>query len=108
MNVIHERYNHVIRVGQSAEDQRVAAACEIMGLDPMYLANEGKCLVLVDAKYAEKALQLIQSTTVGREAAVIGKLKNGEAGQVVLRTAIGGSRIITPLHGEPMTFFPFD
>lgn len=82
--------------------KEVAAACEIMGLDPLYLANEGKCLVLVDAKYAAQALQLIQSTTVGREAAVIGKLKNGEAGQVVLRTAIGGSRIITPLHGEPL------
>ncbi len=82
--------------------KEVAAACEIMGLDPLYLANEGKCLVLVDAEQADKALQLIQSTTVGREAAVIGELKNGEAGQVVLRTAIGGSRIITPLHGEPL------
>lgn len=82
--------------------KEVAAACEIMGLDPMYLANEGKCLVLVDAKQADIALQLIQSTAVGKEAAVIGKLKNGEAGQVVLRTAIGGSRIITPLHGEPL------
>ncbi len=82
--------------------KEVAAACEIMGLDPMYLANEGKCLALVDAKHAEKALQLMKSTTVGREAAIIGKLTSGEAGQVVLRTAIGGSRIISPLHGEPL------
>jgi hydrogenase expression/formation protein HypE len=82
--------------------KEVAAACEIMGLDPMYLANEGKCLVLVDAKHADRALELIQSTVVGREAAIIGKLKKGEAGQVVLRTSIGGSRIITPLHGEPL------
>lgn len=82
--------------------KEVAAACEIMGLDPMYLANEGKCLLLVDAKQATEALNLVKSTTVGREAAIIGRVKNGEAGQVVLRTAIGGSRIITPLHGEPL------
>ncbi len=80
----------------------VRAACEIMGLDPLYLANEGKCLALVAADQAENALRIMQSTTVGREAAIIGSLKDGKAGRVVLRTAIGGSRIITPLHGEPL------
>ncbi|AGF77730.1 Hydrogenase maturation protein, carbamoyl dehydratase HypE [Desulfocapsa sulfexigens DSM 10523] len=80
----------------------VRAACEIMGLDPLYLANEGKCLALVAPEQAAKALQLMRSTAVGTDAAIIGSLKAGKAGQVVLRTAIGGSRIITPLHGEPL------
>jgi len=80
----------------------VRAACEIMGLDPLYLANEGKCLALVAPDQAEEALKLMQSTTVGKEAAIIGRLTSGKSGQVILRTAIGGSRIITPLHGEPL------
>jgi len=80
----------------------VRAACEIMGLDPLYLANEGKCLALVAPEHAAEALQLMQSTAVGKEAAIIGELKAGKPGQVILRTAIGGSRIITPLHGEPL------
>lgn len=82
--------------------KEVRAACEIMGLDPLYLANEGKCLVLVAPEHAEDALKLMQSTSVGKESTVIGSLKTGTPGQVVLRTAIGGSRIITPLHGEPL------
>ncbi len=80
----------------------VRAACEIMGLDPLYLANEGKCLALVAPEQAAEALRLMQSTVVGGDAAIIGSLKAGKAGQVSLRTAIGGSRIITPLHGEPL------
>lgn len=80
----------------------VRAACEIMGLDPFYLANEGKCLLLVDPKHAEQALQLMQSTEVGKEAAIIGSLTAKQTGRVVLRTAIGGSRVISPLHGEPL------
>ena len=80
----------------------VRAACEIMGLDPLYLANEGKCLLLVDPQYAEQALQVMQSISVGKEAAIIGKLCSARAGRVVLRTALGGSRVISPLHGEPL------
>ena len=80
----------------------VRAACEIMGLDPLYLANEGKCLALVAPEQAEEALQLMQSSAVGQDAAIIGSLTAGKAGQVILRTSIGGSRVITPLHGEPL------
>lgn len=80
----------------------VRAACEIMGLDPLYLANEGKCLLLVNPDCVEKALLLMQSLPIGRESAQIGKLQTGTPGQVILRTAIGGTRILTPLHGEPL------
>ncbi len=83
-------------------NSEVRAACEIMGLDPLYLANEGKCLALVAPEQADEALQLMQSTAVGRNAAIIGRLTAGKSGQVILRTSIGGSRVVTPLHGEPL------
>ena len=80
----------------------VYSACEILGLDPLYLANEGKCLVIVDGKSTDKALEVLRSTKEGAEAAVIGKLVAGKAGRVSVLTPIGGSRVVTPLHGEPL------
>lgn len=82
--------------------KEVRAACEIMGLDPLYLANEGKFLLLVAPDQAEEALHLMQSTKLGRESAIIGRMQNGTPGQVILRTSLGGARVITPLHGEPL------
>jgi hydrogenase expression/formation protein HypE len=80
----------------------VGAACELMGLDPLYLANEGKCVALVAADRARDMLQLMQSTVQGREAAIIGKVTANYPGRVVLRTAIGGERLVEPLSGEPL------
>ena len=81
---------------------QVRAACELLGLEPLYLANEGKCLVIVDGAQAAAALALMQSTAEGREAAIIGKLTAGKAGRVVINTPIGGTRVVTPLHGHPL------
>ncbi len=81
---------------------QVRAACEILGLEPLYLANEGKCLVVVSKEMTERALAIIQSCEEGKEAKVIGKLTAGKPGRVVINTPIGGSRIVTPLHGEPL------
>jgi hydrogenase expression/formation protein HypE len=80
----------------------VRAACEILGLEPLYLANEGKCLAIVSSDQADKALKIMQSCPEGKEAAIIGKLTQGKAGRVVINTPIGGSRVVTPLHGEPL------
>ncbi len=80
----------------------VRAACEILGLEPLYLANEGKCLAIVSPDQAENALQIMRSCPEGKEAAIIGRLTEGKAGRVVINTPIGGSRVVTPLHGEPL------
>ena len=80
----------------------VAAACELMGLDPLYLANEGKCVALVDAGRADEVLALMRSTEEGREAAIIGEVTADYPGRVVLKTAIGGERLVEPLSGEPL------
>jgi len=80
----------------------VRAACEILGLDPLYLANEGKCLAMVAPEYADQALALFRSCPEGAEAAIIGVLAGGTNPRVTLKTAIGGTRVITPLHGAPL------
>ena len=80
----------------------VRAACEILGLEPLYLANEGKCLAVVEAVEAQNIVELMKQQEEGREAVIIGRLQEGKAGRVLINTPIGGSRVITPLHGEPL------
>jgi len=80
----------------------VRAACELLGLEPLYLANEGKCLVIVAAEEATRALQIIKGCQEGREAAIIGELVAGKPGRVIINTPVGGARVVTPLHGIPL------
>jgi len=80
----------------------VGAACEILGLDPLYLANEGKCLVITSSEAAQQALRIMRSCPEGREAAIIGHMSKGKAGRVTVKTPVGGTRIVTPLQGEPL------
>ncbi len=80
----------------------IRAACEILGLESLYLANEGKCLVIVDEDSAEQALKIIRSCPEGHEAEIIGQMVSGKSGRVSMKTPVGGTRVITPLHGEPL------
>lgn len=83
--------------------ESVVAACEILGLDPLYLANEGKMLVFVAQEDAEEALRIIRSFPCGKDAAIIGKVTAREKnGRVTLKTSVGGSRIMAALHGNPL------
>lgn len=81
---------------------QVRAACELLGLEPLYLANEGKCLVLVAGDKAQEALAIMKSLPEGKEAAIIGRLSVGKPGRVSITTPIGGARVVTPLHGMPL------
>ncbi len=80
----------------------IRAACELLGLEPLYLANEGKCIAIVRGDKADKALEIMRSTSEGSEAAIIGRVIAGKAGRVIINTPVGGKRIVTPLHGEPL------
>ena len=74
--------------------------CKMLGLDPVYMGNEGKMICVVDKDDAENALNLIRGSRYGENAAIIGEVsKNGED-CVILNTAIGGQRKIGPLYGE--------
>jgi len=80
----------------------VAGACEILGLDPLYVANEGKAIAVVAPECAAAALDAMRSHPLGREAAVIGEVVDEPPGLVVLRTPFGGTRIVDLLVGDPL------
>ena len=82
----------------------VRAACELMGLDPLYLANEGKCLVVAAPAHADQILQAMRATDAGKQAAIIGRVTDTKkyAGRVILHTVSGGRRLVAPLSGEPL------
>ncbi len=80
----------------------VRAACELMGLDPLYLANEGKCIIIAAPEQAGDILDKIRSTAEGTEGAIIGTVSRKHPGRVVLTTVSGGTRLVEPLSGEPL------
>ena len=82
--------------------KEVTAACELLGFDPLYLANEGKLLAFVAAQDTEAILAAVRSNPFGKDAAVIGEVVEDHSGQVVLETRIGGSRIVDMLAGEQL------
>jgi hypothetical protein len=90
------------RGGQTPLREEVKGFCEILGLDLLYLANEGKLVAIVPEKAAEAALAALRRDPLGREAAVIGRVVQGEPGRVTMRTAFGGSRIVDMLVGEQL------
>jgi hydrogenase expression/formation protein HypE len=75
------------------------SVCELLGFDPLYVANEGKLIAFVDANYAEEVLSAIQEDDHGRDAAIIGEVVSDHPGRVVMKTRIGGSRIVDMLTG---------
>ena len=80
----------------------VRGMCEILGLDPLYLANEGKLVAVVPGEGAEAALAAMRAHPAGREAAIIGEVTAEPAGTVVLKTAFGGDRLVDMLVGEQL------
>jgi hydrogenase expression/formation protein HypE len=80
----------------------VSSACEMLGLDPLYVANEGKCLVFVPAEGAEEVLGVLRKDPLGREARIIGEVVVDHPGRAVLRTRVGGTRILSTLTGEQL------
>jgi hydrogenase expression/formation protein HypE len=80
----------------------VRGACEILGLDPLYVANEGKLVAVVAPDAAEAALSALRGHPLGREAAVIGEVRATPAGMVFLRTVSGGTRVVDMLAGEQL------
>lgn len=78
----------------------VVAACELLGFDPLYVANEGKLVAIVPAEDAEAILQAMRSAPYGDEACRIGKVEAAPSGMVLMQTAIGGTRVVDMLSGE--------
>jgi hydrogenase expression/formation protein HypE len=82
--------------------ESVAGLCELLGFDPLYLANEGKLLAIVPAGDSDVVLAAMRQDPAGRHACCIGEVAEGSPGKVFMSTAIGGSRIVDMLTGEQL------
>jgi len=82
--------------------EEVKGACEILGLDPLYVANEGKLLVFASAADADRILSVMHAHPLGESAAVLGDITTDHPGIVVMRTRVGGSRVVDMLSGEQL------
>jgi len=82
--------------------EEVKGFCEILGLDPLYLANEGKIVAIVPPAEAQDALAALRAHPLGRQAAAIGAVRDGEPGRVTMRTLVGGRRVVDMLLGEQL------
>jgi hydrogenase expression/formation protein HypE len=80
----------------------VRGACEMLGLDPLYVANEGKLLAVVAAEVAAKVLERMLAHPLGRESRMIGQVTQGPEGMVLMKTTVGGTRVIDTLFGEQL------
>jgi hydrogenase expression/formation protein HypE len=82
--------------------EAVQGACEVLGLDPMYVANEGKLVAIVAAGMAEAVLASMRQHELGEDAVIIGEVVADHPGMVLMRTGIGGSRVLDVMFGEQL------
>ncbi|HLO30365.1 MAG TPA: hydrogenase expression/formation protein HypE [Anaerolineales bacterium] len=99
---ISEQSNVTIELNEQALPVKpaVRAACEMLGFDPLYIANEGKLVAFVKESDAEKVLAVMKKTKYGEDAAILGRVIGTGRSQVRLKTAIGGTRLVDMLPGE--------
>jgi hydrogenase expression/formation protein HypE len=102
LNDFAEKSNVGIKIeeGKIPIAKAVLAACELLGLDPLYIANEGKLVAVVPAKDAEAVLSAMKKNKYGKNAIIIGEVTAEHPGRVVMKTALGASRIIDIPVGE--------
>ena len=80
----------------------VVGACDLLGIDPLYVANEGKLVAVVAPDEADRAVAAMRAQPGGQAATVIGEIAAEPEGIVVLRTTFGGTRIVDMLVGDPL------
>jgi hydrogenase expression/formation protein HypE len=96
------RFGIELREAQIPIAEEVKGACEILGLDPLYVANEGKLLAIVAPTESEPLLEAMHSHPLGRDAAVIGEVVDDHHGMVTMCTRVGGMRVVDMLSGEQL------
>jgi hydrogenase expression/formation protein HypE len=82
--------------------EEVKGACEILGLDPLYVANEGKLIAILPADDADRVLAAMRAHPLGREAAIIGEVTSDHPSFVFMKTRVGGTRVVDMLSGEQL------
>ncbi len=104
LNEVATASNAAVVVDEAAVPVRpeVTGACEILGIDPLYVACEGRLVAIVDGAAADRALEALRSHPLGAGAAIIGRVKDDPPGLVLLKTTFGGTRIVDVLVGDPL------
>jgi hydrogenase expression/formation protein HypE len=104
LNEISKRANvgMVLREQSIPVRESVKGACEVLGLDPLYVANEGKLLAIVAPQMAQAVLWQMQQHGLGRDAAIIGEVVAEHPGMVLMKTQIGGTRVLDVMFGEQL------
>ena len=102
LNELTEGKNFGIELYESSLPVRkeVMGVCEIFGYDPLYLANEGKAMIIAEENAADAVVEKMRSTDLGRDACIVGEVTNDAKGRVRIQSVIGGSRIVDMLSGE--------
>jgi hydrogenase expression/formation protein HypE len=80
----------------------VRGACEILGLDPLFVANEGKLVAVVPSEFAESVVGKMRAHPLGEDSRIIGEVTGGHPGMVLMKTEIGGTRVLDTLFGEQL------
>jgi hydrogenase expression/formation protein HypE len=96
------RVGMVLRENEIPVRESVRGACEMLGLDPLYVANEGKLVAIVAPEIADRVLAAMQRHPLGAESCVIGEVVEQHAGMVLMKTSIGGTRVVDVLFGEQL------
>jgi hydrogenase expression/formation protein HypE len=92
----------IVREGKVPVNPAVAGAAELLGIDPMYVANEGKLVAFVDAEGADHALAALRAVPGCEQAAEIGEVRTEPPGMVLVQTSFGGRRVMDQLVGDPL------
>jgi hydrogenase expression/formation protein HypE len=82
--------------------KEVNGVCELLGFDPLYIANEGKLIAVVPEKHALQVLEIIRADVFGNDAAIVGEVTDQHPGKVFMETAVGGRRLVDMLTGEQL------
>lgn len=104
LNEIAEQVNGriVLRESDLPVRREVKGACELLGFDPIYLANEGKAVMVVDGGRANEILHDIRAHPLGKHGEIIGKVNGSDRGPLLLQTSVGGIRVVDYPTGEQL------
>jgi hydrogenase expression/formation protein HypE len=96
------RVGMVLREQEIPVRDAVRGACEMLGLDPLYVANEGKLVAIVAREIADGVLAAMRRHPLGAESRIIGEVVEQHAGMVLMKTSVGGTRVVDVLFGEQL------
>ena len=100
--VTDKKYGIELKEEAFPVNEQVKSICEMLGLDPLYMANEGRIMMIVAKEDSKEVVDILRSDPLGENAQIVGEIKENNTGRVVMETEIGGKRIIDMLTGQQL------